>query len=86
MSFGVCLKACNALHRQNFLDLWGEFLPQIILLLGLFGYMDLIIIVKWCTEYTDPGDAPSVISFMISIMLNQGEIDGQPFIGSRGFN
>ena len=52
MSLGICMKAFNAVYFKNKLDFLFEFIPQIILLTVLFGYMDLMIICKWCTDFT----------------------------------
>jgi hypothetical protein len=42
-------------------------------MLVLFGYMDLLIIVKWCTDYSGrEHEAPSVITTMIEMALNGG--------------
>lgn len=39
----------------------------------LFGYMDLLIIAKWCTDWTGIEHyAPSVITSMIDMALNGG--------------
>jgi V-type H+-transporting ATPase subunit a len=76
MSLGVCMKASNALYRKNKMDFFLEFIPQIILLFVLFGYMDLMIICKWCTDFTNrENQAPSVISMMIGMALNGGVIE-----------
>ena len=47
MSMGICMKAFNAIHFRNKIDFFFEFLPQIILLNVIFGYMDILIIAKW---------------------------------------
>jgi V-type H+-transporting ATPase subunit a len=76
MSLGICMKAANAIHFGNKLDLWLEFLPQIILLWCLFGYMDLLIVAKWLTDFTGREyQAPSVISSMIGMALNGGALE-----------
>lgn len=73
MSLGICLKAFNATYFKNKLDFYFEFVPQIILMMVLFGYMDLLIIVKWCTDYSGhEHEAPSVITSMIEMALNGG--------------
>lgn len=77
MALGVCMKACNAIYFRRYNDLLNEFLPQILLLLLLFGYMDVLIIIKWLTNYSGhEHDAPSIITTMINIPLNGGKIDG----------
>lgn len=51
MTLGVVLKACNNLFFKDYLSFIHEFIPQILLLMLLFGYMDVLIIVKWLTNY-----------------------------------
>lgn len=73
MSLGICLKAFNAHFFKSKLDFLFEFVPQIILMMVLFGYMDLLIIVKWCTDWSHhEHEAPSVITTMIEMALNGG--------------
>lgn len=76
MSLGVFMKAFNSLYYKRYIDFFFEFIPQILLLLALFGFMDLIIIIKWMTDYTTvPGGtsvAPSIITTMISMCLGFG--------------
>eukprot|EP00347_Sterkiella_histriomuscorum_P000740 403374687 len=87
MSLGVFLKACNAKYFKNYMDLLHEFIPQILLLWVLFGYMDALIIIKWCTNYAGiEHEAPSIITTMINMALNGGKVDGKPFIGSHSTN
>jgi len=74
MSLGVFMKAFNALYYKHYVDFFFEFIPQIILLWALFGFMDLIIITKWTTDYSAMVGAnpPSVITMMIDMCLGLG--------------
>jgi V-type H+-transporting ATPase subunit a len=73
MSLGIFLKGTNALQQRNMIDFLFEFLPQIITLIALFGYMDLMIIIKWLTNWEGrESTAPSVIGTMIDMFLNMG--------------
>jgi V-type H+-transporting ATPase subunit a len=47
MSLGIILKGANAIYFKQPLDFIFEFIPQILLLLVLFGWMDALIIGKW---------------------------------------
>lgn len=88
MGLGVVMKAFNAVYFKNYVDLVFEFVPQIILLFVLFGYMDWLIIAKWLTDFTHrENEAPSVISVMIGMALNGGEIESGrvAVIGSNKF-
>lgn len=85
MGLGVCMKACNATYFGSKMDFFFEFVPQIILLFVLFGYMDWMIIAKWTTDFTGKESmAPSIISNMIDMALNGGAIapGTAPIIGS----
>jgi V-type H+-transporting ATPase subunit a len=75
MSLGICMKAFNAVHFKSKLDFFFEFVPQIILMMVLFGFMDLLIICKWLTDFKGREHmAPSVITTMIDMALNGGAI------------
>lgn len=78
MSLGVCMKGLNSIYFGRYVDFLFEFVPQIVLLLALFGFMDLMIILKWLTNYAtlSNGVPPSVISLMIQMGINFGEPQG----------
>jgi V-type H+-transporting ATPase subunit a len=63
MAIGIIMKGLNALYKNSSLDYFFEFVPQFIFLMCIFGYMDLLIIVKWLTDWTgNEGSAPSIIT------------------------
>lgn len=72
MTFGILLKGVNAIHFESPLDFFCEFIPQTVFLTCTFGYMDFLIVVKWLTVYE--GDAPSIITTMIGMVLTPFEI------------
>ncbi|URE03418.1 vacuolar proton translocating ATPase 100 kDa [Musa troglodytarum] len=49
MNLGIILSYFNAKFFNNSLNTWYQFIPQLIFLNSLFGYLSLLIIVKWCT-------------------------------------
>nr|CAD1843569.1 unnamed protein product [Ananas comosus var. bracteatus] len=49
MNLGIILSYFNATFFRNGLNIWYQFIPQLIFLNSLFGYLSLLIIVKWCT-------------------------------------
>ncbi|KAH7372408.1 hypothetical protein KP509_17G002500 [Ceratopteris richardii] len=49
MNLGIALSYFNAKFFANELDVWYQFIPQVIFLNALFGYLSLLIIIKWCT-------------------------------------
>ncbi|KAF7995543.1 hypothetical protein HCN44_006650 [Aphidius gifuensis] len=77
MIFGVCVSIANIIHKKKYSSLILEFLPQLLLLIFLFGYLTVLVMVKWYLYYstdtkTDPRDsqcAPSVLITFINMML-----------------
>eukprot|EP00923_Selenidium_pygospionis_P014360 GHVN01024654.1.p1 GENE.GHVN01024654.1~~GHVN01024654.1.p1 ORF type:complete len:851 (-),score=147.66 GHVN01024654.1:264-2816(-) len=69
MGAGVCNKALNAIHFKSHLDFFFEFVPQIIFLLCLVGYMDYLIVWKWVTGYSDAKAKTSIINLMIQMCM-----------------
>ncbi|XP_024530911.1 V-type proton ATPase subunit a3 [Selaginella moellendorffii] len=49
MNLGLALSYYNASYFNEPLDIWYQFVPQILFLGSLFGYLSLLIIIKWCS-------------------------------------
>ncbi|XP_042470784.1 V-type proton ATPase subunit a1-like isoform X1 [Zingiber officinale] len=49
MNLGIILSYFDAKFHGNPLDIQYQFIPQIIFLNSLFGYLALLIVIKWCT-------------------------------------
>ena len=87
MTVGIVLRGINNLYFGKKVDFAFEFLPQLIILLAMFGYMDGLIITKWLTDFTGrEGKAPSIIQTMIAMFISMGAIpEGtDPLIGDSG--
>lgn len=80
MLFGIVLKGVNAVYFRNSVDFIFEFIPQIIFMSILFGYMIVMIICKWLTHWDDTSKAPSIISLLMSIFLKGGSVGDEVYI------
>ncbi|XP_047319663.1 V-type proton ATPase subunit a3-like [Impatiens glandulifera] len=49
MNLGIFMSYFNGKFFNNNINIWFQFVPQIIFLNSLFGYLSLLIIIKWCT-------------------------------------
>lgn len=47
MSIGIVMKGTNTIYFGRFVDFWTEVVTGLVILLGLFGWMDLLIVAKW---------------------------------------
>lgn len=77
MTFGVCLSLANHIYFEEYVSAVFEFIPRILFLLAIFGYMSFLIIIKWCTDYSIEGDTqpPNLIQTMIQMFLNPGQVE-----------
>jgi len=81
MTLGIALKGFNARFNKDTLGFYCEFLPQFTFLLILFGYMDIMILIKWSKDWTGK-DAPSLITQMVNIFINSGDPGPTPLYGN----
>lgn len=51
MCFGICLRGVNCVYYRSYLDFFCEFLPMVIFALGFFGYMVILIFIKWSINW-----------------------------------
>lgn len=79
MMIGLVQKGFNAAYFKQNLDILHEWIPQMLVMILLFGYMDFMIIVKWLSNYQGyENEAPNIISTMTGIFLENGRVDGRP--------
>ncbi|XP_072520513.1 V-type proton ATPase 116 kDa subunit a [Salminus brasiliensis] len=85
MSFGVILGVFNHLHFRRTYSLYLVFLPELLFLLCLFGYLVFMIVYKWLAfTAQDSQKAPSILIHFINMFLMMGD-SGQPlFPGQAG--
>jgi len=71
MVLGIMMSLLNGLHFHHPLDIFGEFIPQMIFMLSLFGYMCILIIYKWCVNWSNASFSPPfIINLMIGMFLS----------------
>uniref|UniRef100_A0A6Q2XWF8 V-type proton ATPase subunit a n=1 Tax=Esox lucius TaxID=8010 RepID=A0A6Q2XWF8_ESOLU len=73
MSFGVVLSVFNHLHFKQRFNVYLLFLPELLFLLCLFGYLVFMILYKWLAfGARDSRLAPSILIHFINMFLMQG--------------
>ncbi len=99
MLFGVCLSFWNHRYFKKPVNVYTEFIPQILFLCCMFGYLSLLMFIKWSKYYanSDPENfnlsercAPSILITFINMVLFRGSeseanCDGSIYGGQRGF-
>ncbi|XP_055593419.1 V-type proton ATPase 116 kDa subunit a 1-like [Uranotaenia lowii] len=76
MILGVCMSVINNLHFRKPVNILLDFVPQMLFLVLLFGYMCFMMFFKWIqysatteVDHLKPGCAPSVLIMFINMML-----------------
>ncbi|XP_030852884.1 V-type proton ATPase 116 kDa subunit a-like isoform X1 [Strongylocentrotus purpuratus] len=70
MLFGVILSLFNHMHFKRSINIWCEFLPQLIFMLSIFGYLVFLIFYKWLfIDVWNMHNAPSLILTLINMGL-----------------
>uniref|UniRef100_A0A8D0A5M4 V-type proton ATPase subunit a n=1 Tax=Sander lucioperca TaxID=283035 RepID=A0A8D0A5M4_SANLU len=74
MSFGVVLSVFNHLHFRQKFNVYLLFLPELLFLLCLFGYLVFMILYKWLAfGARDSSQAPSILIHFINMFVMQGK-------------
>uniref|UniRef100_A0AAY5K0E3 V-type proton ATPase subunit a n=1 Tax=Esox lucius TaxID=8010 RepID=A0AAY5K0E3_ESOLU len=68
MLFGVMLSLGNYIFFRNFKDVVLKFIPELVFMLSLFGYLTFLILYKWCVVIKSDS-APSILLLFINMMF-----------------
>ncbi|XP_051213637.1 V-type proton ATPase subunit a3 [Lolium perenne] len=72
MNLGIVLSFFNAKFFKNSINVWYQFVPRLIFLNSLFGYLSILIIIKWCT-----GSKADLYHVMIYMFLSPTDDIGE---------
>eukprot|EP00742_Colponemidia_sp_Colp-10_P016023 GILJ01018332.1.p1 GENE.GILJ01018332.1~~GILJ01018332.1.p1 ORF type:complete len:286 (+),score=42.97 GILJ01018332.1:35-859(+) len=84
MSLGIVLSFMNKLYKQSYREIFFLVIPEMIFLTCTFGYMSLLIIVKWCTSWENTNLAPSLLETMTNFFLSPGDVKVELYSGQAG--
>jgi V-type H+-transporting ATPase subunit a len=83
MSLGILLFGLNAFYRRDKLSLFFEFIPMIVFMWSIFGYMCFLIFYKWIHDFgTD--NPPFLLPVIINMFLSPAKIDYELYSGQQG--
>ncbi|XP_043546173.1 V-type proton ATPase 116 kDa subunit a1-like isoform X2 [Chiloscyllium plagiosum] len=70
MLFGVTLSLLNHIYFKELTNIFLEFIPEVIFLTALFGYLVFLIIFKWCVFTVSESEiAPSILVHFINMLM-----------------
>ena len=62
MSMGIVVKGMNSLYKKDMMVFWFEVVAGLIILNGLFGFMDILIIIKWLYPMNPYSADPTMVA------------------------
>lgn len=76
MNLGIIMSLFNHMYFWDHLSIWCEFVPQMLFLNSLFGYLVFLIVYKWTQDgvHTQPGRA-DLYNIMINMFLDPGVVE-----------
>ncbi|KAG1748842.1 V-type ATPase, V0 complex, 116kDa subunit family [Suillus paluster] len=78
MTFALCLQLPNHIKFKRPLDIYANFVPQMIFLQSIFGYLVVCILYKWSIDWsTRSTEPPSLLNMLIAMFLSPGTVDPQ---------
>lgn len=88
MTFALCLQVPNHIRFKRFSEIYANFIPQMLFLQSLFGYLVVCILYKWTVDWEkSPTGPPSLLNMLIQMFLAPGTVDkdtqlypGQPLV------
>ncbi|XP_044137255.1 V-type proton ATPase 116 kDa subunit a [Bufo gargarizans] len=85
MVFGVVLGLINHINFRRHVNIILQFVPEMIFILSLFGYLVFMVIFKWCTyNVNNSQEAPSILIHFINMFLfNYNDPSNGPLYGHQ---
>ncbi|KAI8984337.1 V-type ATPase, V0 complex, 116kDa subunit family [Mycotypha africana] len=83
MSFAVCLNVFNHIYYKRKAFVWLEFIPQILFMESVFGYLILCIMYKWSVNWWELDSngqhihnaPPNLLNMLIYMFLTPGKVN-----------
>jgi len=84
MLFSLCFSFVNYRNFGSRLDIYANFLPSVIFMCSIFGYLVVCILYKWSVNWVARGQAPpGLLNMLIYMFLSPSKIEEPLYRGQR---